>query len=675
LGLKAFEILKRVLGGKLSKAPAPTGGGGWTMPWILFPFFTPPSLDKFSGIVYSCVDLRAKTVARAKFRIYREIDIDEFEEIEKSHPAVRFFRNLNPMLTRYEFFYKLMAHLDLAGNAYIYFPQFPDGKLREAWLIPPQSVRIVAKNAVELDHYEVYLGGEVIKFKPEEILHLKYPDPNSQFYGKGPLQAILISVEADEFMRIYWKQFFENASVPRLVLEAEPGTSVQTIEKFREDLKLLYSGLQNAGKTPILPPGLKVRPISATPAEMDWIKSRQVTLEEITLAFQVPKTKLGLETGVNRAIAEASDYTFKADVIEPILLMLDESFTKFFSKYFGENIVIKHDSIVPKDREVLLKEYQQFLQWGVISQNEIRKAEGYKPYPGGDTLWMPVNYAPIGEIQDENIVLDPQTQSKKFEFRDYSKLDIEWRRLSAFAKKWENKFEIQIKKLFREQENYITKQLLAKISKQKRNLDDIVEINLEDWIERFKDLLDDLTYQLLEDAFKRALIQMGKDPANYGFSEDDPLVIEIINQLNSQIRDINETTLKQLNDYLIEALSQYDGSSEKTREIVEKIREYYNSVALQRARAIAMTTVTSGVNAGTQYALEEIGAKYKVWLSQRDNKVRESHRLLDGEKVPIDGAFRVASRKGEVILRFPGDPNAPAEEVVNCRCYIIGTDK
>ena len=673
--MKLAEVFKRIFGGKLTKATAPSGGWGWMSPWILFPFATPPKLEKFSGIVYACVDLRAKTVARARFRLYREIDIDEYEELEKSHPAVNFFRNINPVLTRFQFFYSLMCNLDLSGNAFLYFTQYPDKKLREAWLIPSWAVRIVPKNAVEVDYYEVYLGGELLKFKPSEILHIKYPDPESLFWGKGPLQAVFLSVEADEYMRLYWKSFFENSAVPRFVFTTEPGVSIATIEKLRKDLELIYSGPENAGRIPILPPGLKPHPIQTGPNEIDWIRSRQVTLEDITIAFQVPKTKLGLETGVNRAIAEASDYTFKADVIEPILIMLDEVFTRFLQQYYGENIVVKHDSVVPRDREVQLKEYQQFLQWGVITQNEIRKAEGYKPYPGGDTFWMPVNYAPIGENSESDVVLEPQ--AKGVEIRgNISSLDIEWRQLSAFAKKWENKFEINIKRLFREQENELTKQLLSKIGQaQKRDLESVLDLNLEKWIERFSEVLDELTYQLLKDAFRRALIRMGEDLTNYTFDPNNTWVVEIVNALNAQIRGINETTLNQLNEYLIEALSEYDASPEKVREIVNKIREYYNSVALQRARAIAMTTVTAGVNAGTQYALEEIGVGYKIWLSQRDAKVRESHRLLDGEKVPIDGAFKVQSRKGVVILRFPGDPQAPPEEVVNCRCYIIGTDK
>ena len=40
---------------------------------------------------------------------------------------------------------------------------------------------------------------------------------------------------------------------------------------------------------------------------------------------------------------------------------------------------------------------------------------------------------------------------------------------------------------------------------------------------------------------------------------------------------------------------------------------------------------------------------------------RRDHRRMDGETVPIDAKFSNG-------LRFPRDPDGPADEVINCRC-------
>ena len=59
------------------------------------------------------------------------------------------------------------------------------------------------------------------------------------------------------------------------------------------------------------------------------------------------------------------------------------------------------------------------------------------------------------------------------------------------------------------------------------------------------------------------------------------------------------------------------------------------------------------------------GCKWKTWLTQRDNRVRKSHREVDGKKIPIDDYFIL--EKG--ILLYAGDYYNCPDEVVNCRCY------
>lgn len=54
----------------------------------------------------------------------------------------------------------------------------------------------------------------------------------------------------------------------------------------------------------------------------------------------------------------------------------------------------------------------------------------------------------------------------------------------------------------------------------------------------------------------------------------------------------------------------------------------------------------------------------KQWDSTLDGKVRDSHRMVDGEIREIDKPFSNG-------LLYPGDPNGRAEEVINCRCALL----
>lgn len=86
----------------------------------------------------------------------------------------------------------------------------------------------------------------------------------------------------------------------------------------------------------------------------------------------------------------------------------------------------------------------------------------------------------------------------------------------------------------------------------------------------------------------------------------------------------------------------------------------------------ARTWMTAAQNAGRldsfKYA-EELGIELeKTWIATLDNKTRASHRLLDGMTVPLDEEFSDG-------LMYPGDPDAPDEEIINCRCGMVATVK
>jgi uncharacterized protein with gpF-like domain len=54
----------------------------------------------------------------------------------------------------------------------------------------------------------------------------------------------------------------------------------------------------------------------------------------------------------------------------------------------------------------------------------------------------------------------------------------------------------------------------------------------------------------------------------------------------------------------------------------------------------------------------------KTWLAHHDQRTRPHHRLADGQTVPISSKFSV----GGYAMEHPGDPTAPPQEVINCRC-------
>lgn len=57
----------------------------------------------------------------------------------------------------------------------------------------------------------------------------------------------------------------------------------------------------------------------------------------------------------------------------------------------------------------------------------------------------------------------------------------------------------------------------------------------------------------------------------------------------------------------------------------------------------------------------------QVWLSTDDDRTRETHRIADGQRVPLGSPFIV----GGAELMFPGDPTGPPQECIQCRCSLL----
>lgn len=63
----------------------------------------------------------------------------------------------------------------------------------------------------------------------------------------------------------------------------------------------------------------------------------------------------------------------------------------------------------------------------------------------------------------------------------------------------------------------------------------------------------------------------------------------------------------------------------------------------------------------------EEGYPTKMWVTRRDDRVREAHAEADYQTVPVGTPFLV----GGYAMMFPGDQAAPIHLTANCRCVMI----
>lgn len=108
-------------------------------------------------------------------------------------------------------------------------------------------------------------------------------------------------------------------------------------------------------------------------------------------------------------------------------------------------------------------------------------------------------------------------------------------------------------------------------------------------------------------------------------------------------------------------------------DLIGRIRKV-TGMSVDQARRVAQTERTRIQGQARYEAIRElnktlVGQKRyrKQWVARQDGKTRDSHDELSGTVQKANQYFvTITGAK----LMYPGDPNAPPGEIINCRCYI-----
>lgn len=111
----------------------------------------------------------------------------------------------------------------------------------------------------------------------------------------------------------------------------------------------------------------------------------------------------------------------------------------------------------------------------------------------------------------------------------------------------------------------------------------------------------------------------------------------------------------------------------RTNRMVDRYRERYLQY---RAEVISRTETMRTLALARQEALEQIVEQagipresvVRIWQATKDRRTRDTHEDLDDQRRGLDEPF--VSSSGARLM-YPGDPAAPAAEVINCRCVVL----
>ena len=257
----------------------------------------------------------------------------------------------SPGLSGRSFLEQLFANLQITGNAFAEAIFVGDDVQPSAlFLLRPDRMKPVTGPTgwVEGWQYEVGRNKRRISRQGEDgwlpVLHVKLFHPGDDVMGLAPLCPGRKSLDLHNGGADWQKALLDNAARPSGALVYGKEGARLTDEQFdrlKAELETQHSGASNAGRPLLLEGGLDWKPMSLSPADMDFLDARHASAREIALAFGVPPMLLGIPGDNTYSNYREANGAFWKGTVLPLAEKMAQAISKWLEPRFGEGLALR----------------------------------------------------------------------------------------------------------------------------------------------------------------------------------------------------------------------------------------------------------------------------------------------------------------------------------------------
>lgn len=315
--------------------------------------------------VYRAVQLLTLGVSQLSIDVWRGNDPIEKPSLVK-RPDIK-LRDLAAFTKR------TTASLALTGNAY--------------WRVTRNS-RNEASNLEVLNPHEcspqtdgtLSVAGFKTNLMPNEFQHLGMMWVPGSLEALGPIQAARVELTGAVKTITYGSEFHDSGDVPSGVLKTDQVMSPAQANEYKARWMT-----RQAREVAVLGQGLDYKPILLSPADAQFIETRQFDTTAIARLFGIPASMFlaaveGSSLTYNN-MAQA-DLSFVRWTLQAYLTEIENAFSAVLPS--TQTAKFNLDGVLRPDTATRAIIHQTNLAAGWMSINEIREIEGLNPVPGGD---------------------------------------------------------------------------------------------------------------------------------------------------------------------------------------------------------------------------------------------------------------------------------------------------
>lgn len=308
------------------------------------------------GTLFAIVTQIGNAFASVEWHLYRRTAVrDKARRTEVvTHGFLDVWNRPNYFYTGRYFRMCAQQHLDLVGETVIVLYKI-GGIVVEMWIVRPDRIKPVKHPTKYLTGY-IYTGpdGEEVPLALDEVIHIKYPNPDDPYRGMGPVQTMLYDVDAAKYSAQWNRNFFINGAQPGGVIEVDYHMGDDEFDAFLARWRYQHQGVANAHRVAVLE-NAHWKDTKFSMEDMQFVQLRELPRELIREAFAFPKPMLGTVDDVNRANADAGKDIMAEGQTIPRLSLWKDQVNNFLLPMFanGKQLEFDPDDPTPVNKEAV----------------------------------------------------------------------------------------------------------------------------------------------------------------------------------------------------------------------------------------------------------------------------------------------------------------------------------
>jgi len=344
--------------------------------------------------VWACVRIITESIGSLPINVYKLSD-GGVRTPYPEHALSRLFRNKpNRWQTRQEYIESIVYQFALQGNDYSAIQRAPNGDIIGLVPFMTPQMQVALKDDGDVSYtYQDNKGQRT--FNSKDVWHNKLY--GNAIVGLSPLGHARNTIGVGQAAEHSVTKIYKNGGKPSGILTIDKPLKPEQRTKIKENFSELTEG--DDARLFVLEAGFDYQQTSLSPSDIELLQSRRFQIEDICRFFNVPSVLVNdtsQSTAWGSGIEQLIQGFYKFG-LRPYMERYENSMkSNLLSATERDTMDIEFDfnALLRPDLNDRIKGYGEGVQKGIMTPNEARILEGWKPMAGGDTIYMQQQMAP-----------------------------------------------------------------------------------------------------------------------------------------------------------------------------------------------------------------------------------------------------------------------------------------